>query len=814
MNVNTNAWEAASQWNDAGSYGTIDEKLKVKKSRAVYDLVSAGKLVVNTPWDNSLSYCGMGSGSAFSNISYIRHWVPYYINDSRREGKVYEELVREENTSESRTVTNFAIGHIEVATGVAPYHITIKGTMNTYPKITRWAPNSNASYTGYSSNRSYCMGGEWVTKLPVKNMVLIPYVHCVDSLDPPYNDVVVDLKTYTDIESDFNINNYPYVLSVMLKFYYSYSNSDFAIHDRRYAFNFDALALFDPSTIYDDMNCDNQNILSPDYVPITNAYVYDRAWYNPRGSISYLPIMGNTYTTSRSPTTRPRFTYTADWVYVYGNDDEPASFNEMESGDFVGAVWLGDDLNTHFVSKQNPSNMYDAVNPDYNYVVCYMAPESAESFRDKVREQVAYFGLFFTDGDEYRDVPLDDEHMMLGTIEDGITNGHYTYGEYNRDEPQWNWDDMHENEYDPTDPLDEHDNPYTATVPKLNPTAHAFGGDFYFSGDDSKLSSLLTELQSLTVPERGWTGVSQFYGQEPLSCIIEARLIFITNPYTTGETAVRLGSYSSNVNMYLRTSTTVQTYNYTPLKVEKKFFDFRDYAPYTTVTLFVPFCGSVELDTNLVMDHMVNIEEQVEPITGDIKCNIYIDTVPFYTLKGNCACDLSISGFNMAQYAQSRATLQMQDMTSRLNAGAALVGGSSGSSIAASLKNPTGAQLQMLGGIVNYANSMQQSLTYKQMNLRLKPSVGRADRASSNVEEGCIFRPYIIINRPRLLKFYEKTGLVEYGKQVGFATHYIGKIGAAKGFIKCENPHVDIECTPEEQKQIASLLESGVRIKR
>lgn len=813
MNVNTNVWEASSQWIDGGSYGTIDESLKVKVTRDIHDLVSANKLVVNTPWENSLSYCGMGSESSYSNITYIRQWCPYFMSEWRRDNKNFVELLHDESITESRTITNFAIGHIYASRSVATNNIPIKGTSNTYPRITRWAPDSRCSYTGYD-NRSFCMDSHWIAKLPVKNMVLIPYVHCIDSLDPPYNERMVDLKTYTDVESDFNVNNYPYVLSVMVKCYYSYETSDFLITNRRYAFNFDSIALFDPSTIYDDINCDNQNIFSPDYVPITNAYVYDRVWYNELASNPYIPLMGNASMCVRDRVAYPDFPYSGGTAEVWGDNPEPTSLNEVQGGDFKGRTWLGDDLNIHYVYNEHPSTMYEAIDSNYNYAVCYMAPESAESFRDKVREQVACFGLFFVDGEDYRDVALDDEHMMLGTIEDGITHGHYTYGEYNRDEPQWNWDDMHENEYDPTDPLDEHDDPYTASVAKLTATTHAFGGDFYFSSDDSKLSSLLTELQSLTVPEHGWSGVSQFYGQEPLSCIIEARLIFITNPYTTGETAVRLGSYSSNVNMFLRTSTEVQTYNYTPLKVEKKFFDFRDYAPYTTVTLYVPFCGSVELDTNLVMDHLVNIEEQVEPITGDIKCIIYIDTVPFYTLKGNCACDLSISGFNMAQYAQSRAMLQMQGMTSRLNAGAALVGGSSGSSIAASLKNPTGAQLQMLGGIVNYTNSMQQALTYKQMNLRLKPSVGRADRASSNVEEGCIFRPYIIINRPRLLKFYERKGLVEYGKQVGFATHYIGKIGEASGFIKCENPHVDIDCTPEEQKQIASLLESGVRIKR
>ena len=228
--------------------------------------------------------------------------------------------------------------------------------------------------------------------------------------------------------------------------------------------------------------------------------------------------------------------------------------------------------------------------------------------------------------------------------------------------------------------------------------------------------------------------------------------------------------------------------------------------------LWFPFCGSLELDTNIVMGHYINLTEEIDPLTGDIKVIVRVDSSEYYTMTGNCACDLSVSGFNMSQYAQTRLSLQMQQVGAQFNASASLIGGLSGGSIAASLKNPTGATLQMLGGGINYGGSLYQARQYKNLNFKMKPSVGRADKAAGNIEEGAVYLPMIIVTRPRILPEYENS-LEGYIAQNGIATHTIGKIGDQTGFVQCENPHVDVTATPEEQAQIAQLLESGIRIK-
>lgn len=442
--------------------------------------------------------------------------------------------------------------------------------------------------------------------------------------------------------------------------------------------------------------------------------------------------------------------------------------------------------------------------------------EYSEDLIEEIRHQLAFFGVFFI-GDKFtgsiNTLTITSSAVYCGVIdENGYTHGDYSHGSDNEERQQFNWEDSSESDYDPYAPLPLPDD-YLNHGTHLSATAHAHGGNYYFSDSASSFTTLLNEINNITVPSGGWQEDNTFYGQEPLSCIIESRLIFMQNPYTDNVSAVQLGAFTSeDVSLPFKLSTEIQEYVYPSIKVQNYYNDFRDYSPYTSVFLWFPFCGSLELDTNIVMGHNINLIEEIDPLTGDIKVIVKVDRAEYYTMTGNCACDLSVSGFNMSQYAQTRLSLQMQQVGAQFNAAASLIGGLSGGSIAASLKNPTGATLQMIGGGINYGGSLYQARQYKNLNFKMKPSVGRADKAAGNIEEGAVYLPMIIVTRPRILPEYENS-LGGYIAQNGIATHTIGKIGDQTGFVQCENPHVDVTATPEEQAQIAQLLESGIRIK-
>ena len=62
--INTGVWGESTDWHDTATYDqTLDATQKCKNTDEVIELWQDTKLVVNTPWDKTLSYCGLGEES-------------------------------------------------------------------------------------------------------------------------------------------------------------------------------------------------------------------------------------------------------------------------------------------------------------------------------------------------------------------------------------------------------------------------------------------------------------------------------------------------------------------------------------------------------------------------------------------------------------------------------------------------------------------------------------------------------------------------------------------------------------------------------
>lgn len=86
--------------------------------------------------------------------------------------------------------------------------------------------------------------------------------------------------------------------------------------------------------------------------------------------------------------------------------------------------------------------------------------------------------------------------------------------------------------------------------------------------------------------------------------------------------------------------------NYT---VQKKYNNFVDYAPYTSLQLYLPFVGIIPLDTNMVMGREIDIYASASLYTGEIQYTVYSKNSndDNHTLlgiyKGMCAIDVPYS---------------------------------------------------------------------------------------------------------------------------------------------------------------------------
>lgn len=205
------------------------------------------------------------------------------------------------------------------------------------------------------------------------------------------------------------------------------------------------------------------------------------------------------------------------------------------------------------------------------------------------------------------------------------------------------------------------------------------------------------------------------------------------------------------------------------IKINEKYNNFLDYAPYTNVIIYLPYIGFKELDTNLVMNKTLSISYTVDVITGGCLCQIQSDGVRLYEFNGNLGIDIPITASNRAQ----------------VEAGYI----SSGIGIASSA-----ASGNIVGAVTSLINSAESQYHYASTSSPNPMCVASTNRTC-----------YVIIDRPtyQTLKSFNHTR----GKKC-----YLTKtINSLKGYTICDE-HIDlsgIRATESEKEELVRLLSGG-----
>lgn len=218
------------------------------------------------------------------------------------------------------------------------------------------------------------------------------------------------------------------------------------------------------------------------------------------------------------------------------------------------------------------------------------------------------------------------------------------------------------------------------------------------------------------------------------------------------------------------------------MEVKRYFNDKRDYD--TRVSIYLPFIGIRELDTNEVMDAVVYVTYNIDVMTGDCTANISVDRktssgsrlndrkhIAMY--EGNCASPLPLCSADRSQLYGS------------------ILSGVAG--VVTSLGNP----VKMAGSILGTAGSMA---TSHQMSIQKSGNIG------GNRGAMAFKKPYLIIEKPIPVDATER------GKLLGRPCNYTVKLGQVNGYTECRAVHVETitNATDWERDQIANMLKAGV----
>ena len=202
--------------------------------------------------------------------------------------------------------------------------------------------------------------------------------------------------------------------------------------------------------------------------------------------------------------------------------------------------------------------------------------------------------------------------------------------------------------------------------------------------------------------------------------------------------------------------------------------NFLDYAPYTEIKLYIPYCGMVELPPNLFINSTVSVDMIIDIISGSCKGIVMCNNTFYTSISGSLMCSLPLSLEQCATKSLS---------------------------------------------IINSANSIMSGIIFGNKNYSALNTVTTLGEAM--IENNNIAPSHISGNMDSVVNFYEpqycilfmtypEVNMGDIGKTHGKVCNYQDTLNNCHGYTVVNNPHLEIKCTNTEKDEITKLLEQGV----
>ena len=446
----------------------------------------------------------------------------------------------------------------------------------------------------------------------------------------------------------------------------------------------------------------------------------------------------------------------------------------------------------------------------------------SENLVKEIYHQIAFYGVFFLgEGNgNFTNLQLTDPRVYVGIIEDGgYARGNYTHGADNANVPQYSWNDSGDSEYDPTAPLPQFDdNTYDGAMRSGLLGTFSTATDIYNidTNDFTHLVSKLWDAMAL-VPSGDPLNdycLDTFLTTNPIDSIVSLKYFPISEDMGINATTVKLGKYDTMISCkYAKNSLLVDCgdvliYPRFGIGGKKTWLD-----KMTTITLYLPFCGTLSLDPEKYMGRYVNVEYAIDLLSGN--CSAFVSIIADNGNKcitdianGTCGIDCSVTGIQHITLDSQlyNATEQLKAM--RINNA---VSGLTNLLGLSSIKNNdlTGAVSQLAtagGNIYNMLHNediAKYNLQHTQLPVKMIGTTGATTGAM------CELYPTIIIERPDDATV-NKTA---FAKTNGYACCISDTVGNFTGYTEFSSVDLSgLTATATEKNAIISALQGGVII--
>lgn len=260
---------------------------------------------------------------------------------------------------------------------------------------------------------------------------------------------------------------------------------------------------------------------------------------------------------------------------------------------------------------------------------------------------------------------------------------------------------------------------------------------------------------------------------DPMDAIIA--LTLIPTDVSRGANAdVKVGNISTGISM-ATLSSQVQVVDCGTLDINEYWGGYLDYAPYTKISIYLPYIGFRPLRTDEVMNKTIHVMYYVDCMSGACVAQILCGEDLLYTFAGNMGYQIPVTSDNWSNWMSSIAQI----------AGAAITTVATGGATAPAV----------------YAASSAASASVNMF----KQDVDRSGTLAGNAGFLSDNYVYVSITRPRQVL------PTNQNKYTGYPSLITSKLSDLNGYTVVRDIHLEnISCTGAELSEIENLLKGGV----
>lgn len=408
-----------------------------------------------------------------------------------------------------------------------------------------------------------------------------------------------------------------------------------------------------------------------------------------------------------------------------------------------------------------------------------------------VKHECAFVGFYFTDTlDTAQNATLGtaNNNVFLPELIGGTTTGRYFTGDDIPNVPYANSTTVGDSAFRYDSNVFDDD----GLRPSIINTGTISCGVTYYGLTENEMKQLTVWLNTTYAPNDYEEFIVDFKGTNPADYLTTVMYYPFDIPYYDTSTPITIGKLSTGTTGAKLNYEYGKMFDYGTYHIPA-FGDFRDYM--TKITVFIPFCGTVELDPRLWVDTDLTVKMSIDWPTGICTAFLFRDGAMFDSISGTVGVPLPLSSFANGSYQVAITNLLASHKAAhrQMISGALSVAGGAAAGIGGAFggnpKMMIGGLLAMAGGGVGIDSAAAKMDNIDYNIEHTQPTISQVSGGSPFINCGTDYSVIILRTLPELPYNFDMS---TYSKTVGFADcRPVANLKAEKGLTVVTNINTD-----------------------